>query len=164
MSVCQNIKAVAEAREINIKELSRRVDIPYTTLYNMLNRDSDRFDLNLLENIARSLNVSVETLMSSTVPSIEQIKYDYYPSYNNSTHCPSDDESTNLRNNEDDKPCKAERTDRFPFKPADKRYRALCDFDTLIPSKSTYTSSEKIRLSTSLNSACLKLKSPLQRR
>ena len=81
MSVCQNIKAVAEAREINIKELSRRVDIPYTTLY--------------------------------------------------STHCPSDDESTNLRNNEDDKPCKAERTDRFPFKPADKRYRALCDFDTL---------------------------------
>lgn len=131
MSVCQNIKAVAEAREINIKELSRRVDIPYTTLYNMLNRDSDRFDLNLLENIARSLNVSVETLMSSTVPSIEQIKYDYYPSYNNSTHCPSDDESTNLRNNEDDKPCKVERTDRFPFKPADKRYRALCDFDTL---------------------------------
>ena len=33
MSVCQNIKAVAEARGISIKELSRRVDIPYTTLY-----------------------------------------------------------------------------------------------------------------------------------
>ena len=38
MSVCQNIKAVAEARGISIKELSRRVDIPYTTLYNMLNK------------------------------------------------------------------------------------------------------------------------------
>lgn len=31
MSVCQNIKAVAEVRGISIKELSRRVDIPYTT-------------------------------------------------------------------------------------------------------------------------------------
>ena len=28
MSVCQNIKAVAEVRGISIKELSRRVDIP----------------------------------------------------------------------------------------------------------------------------------------
>ena len=56
MSVCQNIKAVAEVRGISIKELSRRVDIPYTTLYNMLNRDSERFDLNLLEQIRWNIN------------------------------------------------------------------------------------------------------------
>ena len=72
MSVCQNIKAVAEVRGISIKELSRRVDIPYTTLYNMLNRDSERFDLNLLEQIAQSLDVSVGILMGSAVPSMTE--------------------------------------------------------------------------------------------
>ena len=70
MSVCQNIKTVAEVKRIPIKELSRRVDIPYTTLYNMLNRDNDRFDLHLLEEIARSLDVSVGILMGSAVPNI----------------------------------------------------------------------------------------------
>jgi len=68
MSVCQNIKTVAEVKRIPIKELSRRVDIPYTTLYNMLNRDNDRFDLHLLEEIARSLDVSVGILMVPPYP------------------------------------------------------------------------------------------------
>ena len=82
MSVCQNIKAVVEAREISIKELSRKLNIPYTTLYNMLNRDSERFDLNLLEQIAQALDVSVGILMGSAVPNMERILCDHYPSRN----------------------------------------------------------------------------------
>ena len=57
MRVGQNIKTIAEAKRISIKELSRMVGIPYTTLYNMVNRNTDRFDLGLLEDIAHSLDV-----------------------------------------------------------------------------------------------------------
>ena len=134
MSVCQNIKAVAEARGISIKELSRRVDIPYTTLYNMLNRDSERFDLNLLEQIAQSLDVSVGILMSSTVPSVERILCDHYPSRNEyrARHS-SDDGFTNLQNADEDDPYNTEKNDRFPFDPGDKRHSSLCEFDQLNP-------------------------------
>lgn len=106
---------------ISIKELSRRVDIPYTTLYNMLNRDSERFDLNLLEQIAQSLDVSVGILMSSTVPSMERILCDHYPSRNEyrARHS-SDDGFTNLQNADEDDPYNTEKNDRFPFDPGDK--------------------------------------------
>ena len=134
MSVCQNIKAVAEAREISIKELSRRVDIPYTTLYNMLNRDSERFDLNLLEQIAQSLDVSVGILMGSAVPNMEQILCDHYPSRNEylARHS-SDDGFTNLQNADEDDSCNTEKNDHFPFDPGDKRHNSLCEFDQLNP-------------------------------
>ena len=59
MRVGQNIKTIAEAKRISIKELSRMVGIPYTTLYNMVNRNTDRFDLGLLEDIAHSLDVPI---------------------------------------------------------------------------------------------------------
>ena len=134
MSVCQNIKAVVEAREISIKELSRKLNIPYTTLYNMLNRDSERFDLNLLEQIAQALDVSVGILMSSAVPNMEQILCDHYPSRNEyrARHS-SDDGFTNLRNTDEDDPCNTEKNDRFPFDPGDKRHSSLCEFDQLNP-------------------------------
>lgn len=136
MSVCQNIKFVAETRGITIKELSRKVGIPYTTLYNMLNRDSERFDLNLLEKIAQSLDVSVVTLMDSTTPSTNELLDEYYPSYNNpksSMRHPSDDEITNLQKDMDDSSYNNEKNDRFPFDPCDKRHRSLCEFDQLNP-------------------------------
>lgn len=134
MSVCQNIKTVAEVKRIPIKELSRRVDIPYTTLYNMLNRDSDRFDLNLLEKIAQSLDVSVGTLIDPLEPSEEQIAHDYYPLHNKylARH-PSDDGFTNLQNTDEDNPCNTEKNDHFPFDPGDKRHNSLCEFDQLNP-------------------------------
>lgn len=134
MSVCQNIKAVAEARGISIKELSRRVDIPYTTLYNMLNRDSERFDLNLLEQIAQSLDVSVGILMGSAVPNMEQILCDHYPSHNEyRTRHSSDDGFTNLQNADEDDSYNTEKNDHFPFDSGDKRYNSLCEFDQLNP-------------------------------
>lgn len=134
MSVCQNIKTVAEVKRIPIKELSRRVDIPYTTLYNMLNRDNDRFDLHLLEEIARSLDVSVGILMGSAVPNKELILFDHYPSRNEylARHS-SDDKFTSLQNPNEDNPYNTEKNDRFPFDPGDKRHSSLCEFDQLNP-------------------------------
>ena len=136
MSVCQNIKAVAEVRGISIKELSRRVDIPYTTLYNMLNRDSERFDLNLLEQIAQSLDVSVGLLMGSAVPSMTELLGEHYSSYStpkSSMRHPSDDEITNQQKDTEDNSYNNEKNDRFPFDPGDKRHSSLCEFDQLNP-------------------------------
>ena len=134
MSVCQNIKTVAEVKRIPIKELSRRVDIPDTTFDNMLNRDNDRFDLHLLEEIARSLDVSVGILMGSAVPNKELILFDHYPSRNEylARHS-SDDKFTSLQNPNEDNPYNTEKNDRFPFDPGDKRHSSLCEFDQLNP-------------------------------
>lgn len=40
MGVAAIIGEIAKERDISLKELSRRVDIPYTTLYNAVKRDS----------------------------------------------------------------------------------------------------------------------------
>lgn len=73
MRVGQNIKTIAEAKRISIKELSRMVGIPYTTLYNMVNRNTDRFDLGLLEDIAHSLDVPIGALLESGELSLTEI-------------------------------------------------------------------------------------------
>jgi transcriptional regulator with XRE-family HTH domain len=73
MRVGQNIKTIAEAKRISIKELSRMVGIPYTTLYNMVNRNTDRFDLGLLEDIAHSLDVPIGALLESGELSLAEI-------------------------------------------------------------------------------------------
>ena len=92
MRVGQNIKTIAEAKRISIKELSRMVGIPYTTLYNMVNRNTDRFDLGLLEDIAHSLDVPIGALLESGELSLAEILGSHYsPSSNGalSTHRPS---------------------------------------------------------------------------
>lgn len=100
----------------------------------MLNRDNDRFDLHLLEEIARSLDVSVGILMGSAVPNKELILFDHYPSRNEylARHS-SDDKFTNLQNPNEDNPYNTEKNDRFPFDPGDKRHSSLCEFDQLNP-------------------------------
>ena len=83
MRVGQNIKTIAEAKRISIKELSRMVGIPYTTLYNMVNRNTDRFDLGLLEDIAHSLDVPIGALLESGELSLTEILGSHYsPSSN----------------------------------------------------------------------------------
>ena len=92
MRVGQNIKTIAEAKRISIKELSRMVGIPYTTLYNMVNRNTDRFDLGLLEDIAHSLDVPIGALLESGELSLAEILGSHYsPSSNGalSTHHPN---------------------------------------------------------------------------
>ena len=78
MRVGQNIKTIAEAKRISIKELSRMVGIPYTTLYNMVNRNTDRFDLGLLEDIAHSLDVPIGALLESGELSLTEILGSHY--------------------------------------------------------------------------------------
>ena len=134
MRIGQNIKTIAEAKRISIKELSRMVGIPYTTLYNMVNRNTDRFDLGLLEDIARSLDVPIGTLLESGDLSLAEVLGNHYSPCSNrtlSTHRPPEYESENSRDSDDHLPNNTETENSIPFDTGDKRYDTLCNFDRL---------------------------------
>ena len=54
MGAAAIIGEIAKERDISLKELSRRVDIPYTTLYNAVKRDS-KMDFETVQKIADAL-------------------------------------------------------------------------------------------------------------
>lgn len=58
MGVATKIGEIAKKRGIPLKELSRRADIPYTTLYNAVKRDS-KIDIETARKIAAALGISV---------------------------------------------------------------------------------------------------------
>ena len=134
MRVGQNIKTIAEAKRISIKELSRMVGIPYTTLYNMVNRNTDRFDLGLLEDIAHSLDVPIGALLESGELSLTEILGSRYsPSSNGalSKHRPPEHESEDSQDTGNHLPNNTETDNSIPFDIGDKRYDTLCNFDRL---------------------------------
>ena len=55
------IGEIAKERDVSLKELSRRVDIPYTTLYNAVKRDS-KMDFETVQKIAQALHIDVGIL------------------------------------------------------------------------------------------------------
>lgn len=57
MGVAVKIGEVAKERKIALKELSRRADIPYTTLYHAVKRDS-KMEFETVKKIASALGVS----------------------------------------------------------------------------------------------------------
>lgn len=130
MSVCHNIEHVAQVKGISIKELSRRVGVPYTTLYNMIRRDSDRFDLPLLSRISQVLDVSTGTLLSSSEPTPFQILNDCYidgPSTFTTTKATTD----TYLNRKEGELDSSEKNSRYPFATSDKRSASLRYFDQL---------------------------------
>lgn len=55
------IGEIAKERDVSLKELSRRVDIPYTTLYNAVKRDS-KMDFETVQKIAQALDIDIGIL------------------------------------------------------------------------------------------------------
>lgn len=53
------MQKIAQERKISLKELSRRAGIPYTTIYNMVKRDSSRVSPENVQKLANALGVSV---------------------------------------------------------------------------------------------------------
>ena len=127
MSVCSNIEHVAQMRGLSIKELSRRIGVPYTTLYNMIRRDGDRFDISLLDRIARVLDVSTGTLLSSAEPTHFQILNDCYVDRPSTTKAATD----TYLNRKEEGSDSAEKNDCYPFATSDKRSASLRYFDQL---------------------------------
>ena len=62
LSIGERIGELAAAQKINLKELSRKADVPYTTLYAIVNRKSNRVQKGTLHRVAHALGVSVGTL------------------------------------------------------------------------------------------------------
>ena len=62
LSIGERIAELAAAQKINLKELSRKADVPYTTLYAIVNRKSNRVQKSTLHCVARALGVSVGSL------------------------------------------------------------------------------------------------------
>ena len=62
ISIGERIAELAAAQRINLKELSRRADVPYTTLYAIVSRKSNRVQKTTLHKIANALGASVELI------------------------------------------------------------------------------------------------------
>lgn len=62
MGIGANVQRIAKEKKISLKELSRRAEIPYTTVYNMVKRDSERVSPENVQKLANALNVGVGEL------------------------------------------------------------------------------------------------------
>lgn len=56
------MQKIAQERKISLKELSRCAGIPYTTIYNMVKRDSSRVSPENLQKLADALGVEIGEL------------------------------------------------------------------------------------------------------
>ena len=63
MGIGARIGELAKSKKISLKELSRRIDIPYTTLYHMVSRDS-KVDLDTASKIADVLSIDINWLLN----------------------------------------------------------------------------------------------------
>ncbi len=64
MSLGSKIEKLLKEKDINVNELSNRIEIPATTLYSMIKRDSKKADIEVLIRIAKELNVTVDEIIS----------------------------------------------------------------------------------------------------
>lgn len=85
MGVATKIGEAAKEKGISLKELSRQVDIPYTTLYHAVKRDS-KMEFETVKKVADALNISWYTLLGADdelqglVKAVDNI--DYNPQIN----------------------------------------------------------------------------------
>ena len=75
MGAAANIGEIAKLKGIPLKEVSRRADIPYTTLYNAVKRDS-KIELRTVQKAADALGVSLINFYSQD--ELKEIKEDLY--------------------------------------------------------------------------------------
>lgn len=61
MGIGERIGQIAKMKKISLKELSRQIDMPYTTLYHMVSRDS-KVDFDTACKVANALGVRVPDL------------------------------------------------------------------------------------------------------
>lgn len=62
MAIGKRIQEIAKEQGLSLKELATRAEVPYTTLYSMVKRDSNKTDYDTLHRLAHALNVAMWTL------------------------------------------------------------------------------------------------------
>ena len=65
MGLGAKIGEAAEKRNVSLKALSRSAGIPYTTLYHMVKRDSNKIEIDVLSKIATALEMEPAELYGS---------------------------------------------------------------------------------------------------
>lgn len=65
MGIGYKIKELAELKENNLKELSRKADVSYNTLYAIVQRDNESVRPDILTRIAKALDVSIYELLET---------------------------------------------------------------------------------------------------
>lgn len=63
MAIGKRIEDLARERKINLKELSRQANVSYNTLYAIVKRNNDSVRPDILQSVAKALNVSVDELL-----------------------------------------------------------------------------------------------------
>lgn len=67
MSIGKKLQQLIKSRKTNINELAGELSVPPTTLYNVVKRDSNKVDIDLLHRIALKFKVPLEYFTSKPV-------------------------------------------------------------------------------------------------
>ena len=64
MGIKNRLISLMDEKHINANELATKADVPPSTIYSILQRDSSRMEIDLIMKIAHALNVSADDLLS----------------------------------------------------------------------------------------------------
>jgi len=76
LGIGANVQKIAQKENISLKELSRRAQIPYTTVYNMVKRDSDRVSPENVQKLADALGVTPGYLLYGDTDPVQRSLFD----------------------------------------------------------------------------------------
>ena len=73
MGIGSRIKEKLDEQNIAVKELSRRINVPPSTIYSLIRRDSEKVSVDVLLAIANELGTTTDVLLDET----RELKPDY---------------------------------------------------------------------------------------
>lgn len=66
MSLGSNIKSLLDRSGMTVKELAEKINVPPTTIYSLIQRDSKKADVDLLIAIAKALSTTTDVLLDDS--------------------------------------------------------------------------------------------------
>ena len=67
MGLGAKLKQLLDERNITVKDFANQIDVPPTTLYSFIKRDSENTKMDLLIKICKGLNISIKDFMSCNI-------------------------------------------------------------------------------------------------
>lgn len=74
MAIGRKLKQILDERNITIKEFAQQIDVPPTTLYSFIKRDSENPKIDLMKRISHALNIDINNLADTDELAIIDIK------------------------------------------------------------------------------------------
>ena len=78
LGIGRRIKFFVQREGISLRQLSIRAHVPYSTLYSIVQRDSNGVDSETLERIASALNISLIDLLFDVEDMLDMFNFDDY--------------------------------------------------------------------------------------